>query len=377
MKKIGIITFHRSYNCGSMLETYALHYFLKKIGIPNEVIDFSNSGQRRLYAVFFECNTFRNILKNIMIFPHKSRIARNNRQYEEFKNRNLRLSQEFRYMEQLKGNYDIVIAGSDQIWNITIQDGDDAYFLPWLKKGRKVAYAPSFGAKNIMIWSEQPERYNRWIRAFDALSVRESNGAKWIRELTGREAEILPDPTLLLDAEEYEKLLDDTCTPKEDYIFFYSPSFQKDICRLVRKISRRYGMPVVVWNTKTYYTRAVYRYGFVLPHYESPAVYLSLIRNAALVITTSFHGTVFSTIFRKRFYVIKNGDMFGEDDRVWTLLESVKMVERLIASDYSNEYDYLQMISYEEYETALGRLREQAYDYLNRNVKAYCNEDIE
>lgn len=377
MKKVGIITFHRSYNCGSMLETYALHYYLKKIGIPSEVIDFSNTGQRRLYSVFFENTTFKNIVKNILIFPHKGRITLNNTQYEKFKNQYFSLSQEFQYMDQLKETkYDIVIAGSDQIWNVTISDSDDTYFLPWMRRGRKIAYAPSLGAKNIIQWSDQPEQYGKWIKEFDAISVRELNGAKWLKELTGRETEILPDPTLLLDAEEYEKLLDNTCTPKGDYIFFYSPSFQRDVCRLVKKLSCRYGMPILVWSTKTYYTRAAYRYGFLLPRYESPAVYLSLIRNAALVITTSFHGTVFSTIFRKKFYVIKNEGMFGDDDRVWTLLDSVKMTERLITSDYNDKYDYLQAISYKEYDDAICQLRKRADDFLRDNVKAYYDEDI-
>lgn len=67
MPKTGIITFHRSYNCGSMLESYAIQRYLSKIGIENEIIDFSNIGQRKLYAIFFECNSIKNIIKNMLV----------------------------------------------------------------------------------------------------------------------------------------------------------------------------------------------------------------------------------------------------------------------------------------------------------------------
>ena len=375
MPKTGIITFHRSYNCGSMLESYAIQRYLSKIGIENEIIDFSNIGQRKLYAIFFECNSIKNIIKNILLIPHKRRIDRNNAKYEEFKEKYMTLSEEEYYdIKQLSDTgYDIIIAGSDQIWNITIQDGDEAYFLPWVHRAKKVAYAPSFGAKNILVWAEKPEKYKTWLDDFAALSIREKNGAKWMWELTGKSAEILPDPTLMLDEEEYDKLLDMHIYSHTNYIFFYCPSFQNDICKMVKKISDKYNMKVIVWSTKSYYTRAVYRYGFKLPVYESPSVYLSLIKGAELVITTSYHGAIFSTIFRKKIYVIKNGGMYGDDDRVKTLLESIRMSERLISCEYRDDYDYLQTVNYEIYEQELERLRKKAYDYLVKNVKTNQN----
>lgn len=374
MPKVGIITFHRSYNCGSMLESYAIHFYLKKMGIENEIIDFSNTGQRRLYSVFFECNSIKNIVKNILLLPHRRRIAQNNFKYEEFKEKYFEMSEEFSEMKQLHDTeYEVIIAGSDQIWNITIQDGDDAYFLPWVCKAKKVAYAPSFGARNISVWAKDVDKYRKWLKDFAALSVREQNGAKWIWELTGEKVDVLPDPTLLLDKEEYEHLLDSSFINHKKYIFFYCPSFQEEICRMVKKISDKYEMNVIAWSTKAYYIRMIYRYGFRLPEYESPSVYLSLIKGAELVVTTSFHGTIFSTIFRKKFYVIKSGGMYGDDDRVKTLLQSIKMTQRLVPCGYQNDYDYLQPIDYGTYERELYKLRQKAYSYIFKNIVEYCN----
>ena len=81
--------------------------------------------------------------------------------------------------------------------------------------------------------------------------------------------------------------------------------------------------------------------GFRLPAVESPAVYLALIRGAAAVVTTSFHGTVFSTIYRRPFWTVKNGGMYHDDDRVLTLLEALGLRDRLVPSSFERGRDWL------------------------------------
>lgn len=375
MKKIGIITFHNSYNCGSMLESFAIHKYLLNQNVENEIIDFSNEGQKKLYATSFPNNSIKNIVKNILLLPHYGKIEKNNNKYEQFKNKNFKLSKKYKEDKELEdSNYDLVIAGSDQIWNITIEDSDDAYFLPWAKNSKKVAYAPSFGSKNIVKYTKDIKKYRSYLEDFDALSVREKNGIKWIKELTNRDAELLIDPTLLLDYIEYDNIMDNTNTPSYEYIFFYCPSFQTDICKFVKKLAKKYKLPVITWSTKSYYVKNVKRFGFKLPDYESPAVYLSLIRNARLVLTTSFHGTIFSTIYKKDFITIKNGGMYGEDDRVLTLLEELKLMDRLIPYDFKEDFDYMKNVDYSEYDINLKKLRDKAYKYIKNNVEDYYNE---
>lgn len=369
MKKIGIITFHNSYNCGSMLESYAIQKYLQKVNIENEIINFSNQGQKELYSVMFKNNSLKNIIKNILLFPWHSKVQNNNNKYEQFKKEKFMLSQnEYHNGNEIKDIYSIVVAGSDQIWNITIPDSDDAYFLSWVKQAKKVAYAPSFGAKDIMKYSNNIKKYKNYIDSFDALSVREKNGQKWIKELTGRDAELLIDPTLLLTKDDYKAIEDNNCTPAGDYIFFYCPSFDIDICKFVAKVAKKYKLPVITWSTKSYAVKAVYIYGFKLPKYESPAVYLSLIKNAKLVFTTSFHGTIFSTIYKKNFYTIKNGGMYGDDDRVKTLLESIKLEDRLIPYDFNNKLDYMKDVNYSRYNKELAKLQAHAEKYIRKNI---------
>ncbi|GEB93262.1 polysaccharide pyruvyl transferase family protein [Streptococcus thermophilus] len=371
MKKIGIITFHNSYNCGSMLESFAMQEIIKKRGAKATIIDFSNIGQRNLYDVFIPNNSLKNVIKNILVYPHRNRVKNNNSMYEKFKKDNFNLTNKsFSTMDELTDDdYDVVVAGSDQIWNITIDDSDDAYFLPWVKQAKKVAYSPSFGSKNILKYSENPDKYKKFLLDFDSLSVRENNGKKWIKDLCDRDVDVLLDPTLLLEAKDYDKLIDNNYTPEGDYIFFYCPSFDKKICEFVKKIADKYKIKVIAWSTKSYYFKFVSKYGFELVPYETPALYLSLIKNAKLVITTSFHGTIFSTIYRKNFITVKNGGMYGDDDRVRTLLDELNMNDRLIPFDFKDDYDYMKDVNYgKEYSNSLNELKNKSIDYIDKNI---------
>lgn len=376
MKKIGIITFHNSYNCGSMLESFAIQKYLTNQKIENEIIDFSNFGQRNMYSVLEKNTNIKKVIKNAITLLHYKKVKRNNQKYEEFKKKNFMLSdRDFVDSKDLSDDeYSIVVAGSDQIWNITIPDADDAYFLPWVKKARKVAYAPSFGAKNIKVCSNDVDKYKRYLKSFDGLSTREYNGKKWIKDLIGEDVEVIIDPTLLLEKDEYDNILDDKIKVPEKYIFFYCPSFNTQICKFVKELSNNLNIPVITWSTKKYYLKGINRFGFDLPEYESPSAYLKLIKNAELVLTTSFHGTIFSTIYKKKFFTLKNGDMYGDDDRVYTLLDQLGIMNRLIECKYDEKFDYLQNVDYTEYDKNLPILKVKAKKYIKNNIEEYYNE---
>lgn len=370
MKKVGIITFHNSYNCGSMLESYAMQKIVEKCNKKAEIVNFSSKGQKELYGVWNKNNSLKNIIKNILVVPAIGKVKINNEKYENFKNENFNLSKEYSVMSEIKeDDYSIVIAGSDQIWNITIQDHDDSYFLPWVKNAKRVAYAPSFGAKKISDNTDNIDKYKKYLNNFDALSVRENNGQEWIKEMIGKEVPVLLDPTLLLDRKDYEEIENKDIEIEDKYIFFYSPSFDRNICKFVKRIADKYGLKVITWSTKSYYFKMVKSFGFELPEYEDPSVYLNLIKNAELVMTTSYHGTIFSTIYRKKFITIKNGGMYGNDDRVKTLLSQLGMEDRLIPFVFDESYNYLQDINYEKYDKQLPDLRERSLKYIKENIE--------
>lgn len=368
MKNIGIITFHNSYNCGSMLETYAMQTIIEKRGGNPRIINFSNEGQQNLYSVFSKPKNLKDLIKNILIIRARKKVEFNNFSYEKFKNENFKLTEKYSKMEEIQENFDVVVAGSDQIWNITIEDGDKAYFLPWVKNAKKVAYAPSFGSKNILKYAQNPEDYKKMINDFDCVSIREKNGKKWIYELCQKDVKVLLDPTLLLDRKDYEKIEEKKYKVDGEYIFFYCPSFNRDISKFVKKISNKYNLKVITWSTKSYYYKLIKNFGFELVPYESPSLYLNLIKNARLVITTSYHGTIFSTIYKKDFITVKNDGMYGDDDRVITLLEQLNMEDYLIPYDFDEKYDYLGKVDYSNYDEKLRKLKDESIEYIDEHI---------
>lgn len=377
-KKIGIITFHRSYNCGSMMQTYALQTVIKKLGGEPEVIDFANDGQKNLYKTYFENTSLKNIVKNLMIIPHRKRIRLNNTCYEKFLKESFILSpNSYSKNYDLDDNrYSVVIAGSDQIWNITITDNDDAYFLFWVKKAKKIAYAPSFGARNISFFTTNPDRYAEYLCDFDSLSVRENNGKKWIKELTGKNVNVVLDPTLLLDSAEYNLLVKNDLNLPPKYIFYYAPHYEKEINKLVYLVSKELNIPVIAFNSKSYYVKSMQCLGFKLPEKEDPYTYLELIKNAELIITTSFHGTIFSSIYRKKFWIVKNGEMFDSDDRVSTLTGMLDLDDRVISMCYNEDFDYLREKDYTKYEKLLTEQRKKSLAYLENALLGVSTDEV-
>ncbi|WP_270404875.1 polysaccharide pyruvyl transferase family protein [Candidatus Collinsella stercoripullorum] len=364
--KVGIITFHRSHNCGSMLQAYALQTVVEDMGHWPEIVNFSNEGQRRLYRPFQKVTSLKVLVKNAIALAHLSRIERNDACYERFIQEHFHLSSgDYSHCDQLSDDgYSTVICGSDQVWNITIEDGDDAYFLPWVKKASKVAYAISFGARDISKYSNEPKKYAGYIDDISYISTREKNGQKWIRQLTGRNAPVVLDPTLLLDAEDYEEIEDKTFPTPERYIFYYSPTYDRSINKLVKQMAEKYGLPVICFNTKAFFVKGMDMMGFSLPEREDPSVYLRLMRNATLVVTTSFHGTIFPVLFERPFWTIKNGGMFGDDDRVLTLMDSLALNDRLIPIEFDSCRDYLEPLDFAECRNRRKVLRSESLSFL-------------
>ncbi len=374
MKKVGIITFHASHNCGSMMQAYALQKTLKKMNVDNEIIDFQSFGQKDMYAVVHTKKEWKNFVKNMLTLPYRKKIKLQWESYEQYKNKIFDLSDK-QYsttseLTETNNLYSSFISGADQIWNITIRDYDDAYFLSFVTDNRKKnSYAPSFGAKRIEEYADNKQKYINFLNSYNNLSIRENNGKKWIKELTGRDAKLVLDPTLLLQEDDYLEAMEDIAIDK-NYIFYYSPKYNKKIDVLVKRIAKKYNKKVIVWNATEYYVKQERRNGFVLPEKINPGVYLYLIKHADLIITTSFHGSIFSTIYRKKFWTIKNGDMFNNDDRVITLLKQIGFEDKLIDLEFDNNKDYFEEINYTNYERKLDELKKESINYLKKCIKS-------
>lgn len=373
--KIGIITFHASHNCGSILQAYALQRFLKeKLNVESEIIDFSNKGQRDYYSVYVPFDSLKHLVKNGLTFFISGKVKKEYAVYEEYIHENLKLTKN-RYLSrdeltEIAPKYDCLICGSDQVWNVTCVDADDAYFLSFASSVKKIAYATSLGAKNINKYALNPEKYKNYLKDFSAISVREGNGKKWINELmgnTGPKVDITLDPTLLFSGKEWC-----ACTPSkivsDKYIFYYAFNYTKEVNETVRHISKKYSMPVYMFDVKSWGVKGNFRYGFKIADMYGPAAFLSLVKNAEMVLTTSFHGTVFSTVFKKNFWYLDSSMHSKDDDRASYLLHQLGLENRLIDISKAREVDLLKFPDFNYSQILIEKLREHSMNYLRKNI---------
>lgn len=372
-KKVGIMTFHASHNCGSMLQAYALQYVLReKYNLDAEIINFSNHAQRGMYG-YIDLRLKRGAIENsINRLQHIPTIRKTRKDYIEFFNKYLVVSKtKYTNNKQLKNAeeaYDVLISGGDQVWNIRCGDADLAYFLCFAKNTKKVSYSPSFGATNISKYAKDVNVYKNLLNEYDAISVREGNGQKWLKELLNKEVPVIVDPTMLLTAKEWCKALE-TTEVKGKYIFYYAFSYaNKENVEQIRKISERTGMPVYMIDALQYRVYHLDKQGFKL-YKTGPLGFISLMKNAEMIFSQSFHGTIFSALFEKKFWAFHNSTIANpDDDRATYILQQLGLSDRYINIEKIDEIDINKEIDYEKVNKKIDSLKEEAFKYIEDNI---------
>lgn len=367
--KTATITLHSAHNNGSFLQTFALQKKIKSLGYENELINFIPHAQYALYQnIVFKDNSLKGIVKGLLNLPHyKSLSERRNRfnEIQKFLNLTDKFEEESDFTKVIE-EFDILIAGSDQIWNsATMPDFTELYYLPTDKY--KISYAPSFG-KSLDNQLARPNSVER-INNFSCLSVRESSAKKMLTEiLPEKDIEVVLDPTFLLKKEEY-KLLEDNakCKYDGDYIFFYCIKASNEVLRTVKELSNRFGLPVITMFTgvNTYKCQI---YGQKVDFEAGPSEFVNYIKNAKYVMSNSFHGIVFSIIYNKVFFRIAENDngKLKVDERLDSILGLLKLEsQNIIAGKIDNvNLD----INYKEVHNNLNNLKENSSNWLSESL---------
>ncbi len=364
MKKVATITFHASHNYGSCLQAYALQRTIEKLGHDCEIINFRTKRQKEMYSIFTKRKGLKYVFKNLTHLLNYNALKKKHSKFEDFIGKNLKVtSKEYNTLEELcdeSFNYDCFVCGSDQIWNPMPSDFDWAYYLPFVKEGKKIAYAPSFGPFSFMGDGENKNKIGDYLKSFDAISVREKKSLEDIKALSAKSAEVVLDPTLLLEKDEWESIMTDERIIKEDYIFLYTLFANPEIIKIAKKFSKKLKLPVVVSNFTN-------QYDIITPfkkHYEcGPKDFLNLIKNAKLVLVSSFHGTVFSIKFKKPFFAIGG----NKDARISTLLEYAGLTDRSIdISSFEEKEKNTFNISFEDADKLLNKKINESINYLRK-----------
>ena len=368
MKKIGTITFHSSYNYGSCLQAYAMQEYIKKNYNDNyeyKIINLRTPIQKYTYSNFWKKKGIKNLLKKILFFTVKKDLIKKECLFEEFINNKLNITKEYSSLEEIRKdnlNFDYYISGSDQLWNLRAFDFDWANYLEFVDKGKKISYAASFGDKKQTWTKEEEERVIRDIKSYDYLSVREKGSYDLVKDLTGLEPSINIDPTMLLSQKEWLENIDSKRLIKDKYIFFYNLKGDKKNIKLAKKIGKKLRLPVIISKCSNVHEII----GFKKKFDVGPLEFLNLINNAELVISTSFHGTVFSILLKRPFYAL-NGI---KDYRISTLLEKMKLKDRNI--NYENFNERIEKafdISFDNVDKILDEEIKKSKDYIDNCLK--------
>lgn len=332
-KKVGIITFHASHNYGSMLQAYALQQTILGMGLDCEIINYRTRIQKEHFKPPFMRGTILGKVKRFMLFlPYCYSLFRKFKLFEEFLSYHYKLSdKEFSSLSELnEANlpYDVIISGSDQIWNTYCFDFDWAYFLPFAKSAYRVAYAPSLGPTPFhSIRTEMEQQIESFLRAYDAISVRDSLAQKELKRLTSIECPIMIDPTLLLPIHDWHDMAGNTPIIKGKYVFLYTPWYEKPVFDAAMVISKKLGVPVVVSQLYDSWKRNSW---IVNKNFKScistgPKEFLNLCKFSTCTIGASFHVVVFSILFNTPFYAVDG----MKDSRVSELLSMTGLESRI------------------------------------------------
>lgn len=371
--KIGALTFHSSYNFGSNLQTYALQQYVCKLAKEQkkdtqyEVINLRTDSQKNIYDHRREKNIVKKIIKKVTI---GKKLNRRQARFEEFINNYLNITKEYQTRKDIINDaeqYDVCITGSDQIWNLAAYDFDWSYFLEGINCKKKVSYAVSSGPKKREIPKEDEKRIERLLKDYNSISVREEGTKEFIGQFTDKDIQINMDPTILLDKVEWNEIIDENKILEEPYILYYSLRPSKSRIKFLKELSKKMNMKIV-----TVYPAFKYEIfsGFVKKYESGPLEFLNLLKNAKLVISSSFHGTIFSVILNVPFYAL-NGK---NDYRISTLLKVMKLEDRMIMED-DNIEEIAKNANKVEFNTAnemIGKEREKSKNYL---VKALGLEE--
>lgn len=372
MDKVGIITYHGANNYGSLLQTYALlHTVSNKLRKEAEIVNFISEEQKQMYSLFFDNNSYKNICKNIYIlFKLYGKRKKKIQKFNEFRENYLKVRWEDSFDSvslEVEKKYDALLCGSDQIWNMHIDDFYDYYMLSFVNKAKKISYAASMGGVKLNLTEDERKDVKRCLADFGGISVRENIAAEVIGECIGNNIDINIniDPVFLLDKEEWNNIASERLI-REEYIFFYSIDYNDDSIQIAKWYSQKYNMPVIILNT-SWKSYMICKDGIRSSEMQGVQDFLSLIKYAKFILSGSFHGTAFSIIFNKPFYRIqrRSDKGFVVDDRVRTLFSKLNIEKREINIEtYKQQGEKIYDIDYTNINKLIEFERNKSMEYL-------------
>lgn len=370
--KVGILTYHNTLNFGAVMQCYALYKACSNLGAEVEIIDYRNwvikNNVKPISMITRrgkEKINIKSIIKLLCAYPM---IKFKKASFEGFIKKNTMLSKKgYDTREEILNaspEYDKYIIGSDQVWNYNINGMDTTYFMDFVKdESRIFSFSSSFGLEAID--EDKKKIYSSLLARIPEISVREQQGSKIIRDLTGKDAKVLCDPVFLIPKEEWISLINPNNRSKNSNIctYFLNYNTKEQFEREYNKKTdlKRYKNVKLAGGItfKDFIDRNI-----MVKIFGGPLDYLKSIYDARYIFTDSFHATVFSILFEKNFVVFLSGNK-GRDSRIINLLKLFNMENRIYNGSLSNLDE---RIDTERNKKICEEIRNEAIEYLKKNI---------
>lgn len=364
--KVGILSMQRIANYGSFLQAYGLKSILEELGCDVEFVDYhpgktlipadGGTGVKRKIAKLTEALKYDAPLEEKLKFiKYKKNYARNYYPY-------LGIGDEMNYSPEL----DLLVIGSDEVFNC-VQNNTNVGFSPELfgagNNAKKViTYAASFGNTTV----EKLEKYGvadevaSYLKKIEAISVRDANSGKVVKELTGVEPVYNLDPVLAYDF--IGKCKDIPASVPEDkymILYGYAGRFSKEECKKIRKYADSKGLKI-------------FCIGGVQDACDkfidcNPFEVIAYFQHADCVVTDTFHGTILSVITHRQFVSVVRSSGYGNSEKMTDLLNRLGLEDRIIDDLYGIKNKIIENIDYENVDKIIEEERKRSYLFLNSN----------
>lgn len=360
--RIGLFSPHYAFNYGAVLQAFALKEYLRGQGYDAVILNRRPAYQRAIpsrlgrMARWLEEVAKRSsfgVFEEKFLQPQTEEVVKETdwRKFSSF-------------------GLDAVIVGSDQVWRDDYVFNSFGYnlFLDFVDDGtKKIAYAPSLGKESWDATDDVEQKVRELLARFDAISVREGSSIDVLKRKFGVEAELVVDPTMLLTEADYRRVFDIVETKKKKpYIAAYILDDNEMFDKRLKSLSKVTGMElhkVGVRAPKSAAAEMLNRFSSMM----SVTKWVENIANANMVVTNSFHGMVFSIIFRKQFVVIMNSGRGAA--RFKSLLGMFGLEGRLVEESEPNYHTIFSTeIDYNSIESLIEFWRKKSFEYLHNSL---------
>ena len=320
-------------NFGAVLQAYALVYLFKRKNFLIKILNHPSKIISEQFTIYRHIHSVRDLIYNLLIYNHNKSIIKAINRFQEFRNKYFHFTEPYETDQDVINNppnADLYVVGSDQVWNPNIRFSPINFLQFGNNQIHRYSYSASIGIDNIPVCLK--DKFKKYLSNFNGISVRESSAVEMLNKININSINTV-DPTLLLSESEWEIIANDN-NNDEKYILVYTLYNLKILKNSALKLKKITGYKIKFIATSV----RLKSFGDEIIWDAGPREFVSLIKNASYIVTSSYHGMLFSINFKKPFFVILPE---STQRRFLDFLRNIDMDNRIIKNinDIEKIYD--------------------------------------